>query len=309
MILINKKNSRKKLTTEEFVERSRSIHGDKYQYDKVFYKNAKSKVTIDCPIHGIFVQFAHSHLQGAGCRACSNERQSIERSRGINDFVKAARLIHGDTYLYDKVEYKNSNNKVTITCREHGDFEQVSGAHLRGQRCFKCVAGGKLSREEVIRRAREVHGDTYLYDNLKYKDSDSKIIITCRVHGNFEQKFYAHLRGDGCSKCSLSKKSKIANKWLDSLGIAEEYREVSLTEFPHRHLDAYDSITNTAYQFHGDYWHGNPAKYDSSKINAHNKKSMGELYERTLEWDQQIRDLGYNLVVMWEDEFKNHLSR
>lgn len=44
----------RKLTTEEFVQKAREIHRDKYDYSKVEYKNSNEKVCIICPKHGKF---------------------------------------------------------------------------------------------------------------------------------------------------------------------------------------------------------------------------------------------------------------
>lgn len=55
-----------------FSIKAKAVHGDKFLYDKVEYKNVKSKVIITCPIHGDFKQFAHGHLNGSGCRKCAD---------------------------------------------------------------------------------------------------------------------------------------------------------------------------------------------------------------------------------------------
>jgi G:T-mismatch repair DNA endonuclease (very short patch repair protein) len=68
--------------------------------------------------------------------------------------------------------------------------------------------------------------------------------------------------------------------------------------------DGYCKETNTIYEFHGDFWHGNPNLYDTNDINKRNDKTFGELYQKTLEREQQIIDYGYNLVVMWEHDWK-----
>ena len=64
--------------------------------------------------------------------------------------------------------------------------------------------------------------------------------------------------------------------------------------------DGYCHETNTIYEFHGDYWHGNPKIYDSNRINKTCNITHGELYKKTLEKGNIIKDMGYNLVVMWE---------
>ena len=47
--------SRKK-TKEQFIAEAKNVHGDKYDYSKVVYIDANTKVTIICPIHGMFFQ-------------------------------------------------------------------------------------------------------------------------------------------------------------------------------------------------------------------------------------------------------------
>ena len=69
-------------------------------------------------------------------------------------------------------------------------------------------------------------------------------------------------------------------------------------------VDGYCTETNTIYEFHGDYWHGNPKIYKSDHINVVNGKTMGELYQNTIFREQQLVALGYNIVIMWESEFK-----
>ena len=67
--------------------------------------------------------------------------------------------------------------------------------------------------------------------------------------------------------------------------------------------DGYCKETNTIYEYHGDFWHGNPQVFDLSKINKVNGKTFGYLYQKTLEREQLIRDMGFNLVVIWESDW------
>lgn len=66
--------------------------------------------------------------------------------------------------------------------------------------------------------------------------------------------------------------------------------------------DGYCAETNTIYEFHGDYWHGNPLIYEPDFYNKSRYMSMGELYKKTIEREANIKELGYNLVVKWETE-------
>ena len=52
-----------KLTIEKFIEKAKLVHGDKYDYSKVDYINAKTPIIIICPEHGEFIKTPDKHLQ------------------------------------------------------------------------------------------------------------------------------------------------------------------------------------------------------------------------------------------------------
>ena len=105
----------KRLTSVDFIERARKTHGDEYIYDKSTYKTAKAKITITCRLHGDFDQQAFSHLSGSGCPKCSGKNKTNE------EFIANAKDIHNDTYDYSKTEYINSEKKIIVICKEHGE--------------------------------------------------------------------------------------------------------------------------------------------------------------------------------------------
>jgi len=67
--------------------------------------------------------------------------------------------------------------------------------------------------------------------------------------------------------------------------------------------DGYDKTTNTVYEFWGDFWHGNPDVYNPDNINPRNKLSYGALYEQTITKIKIIKQSGYNLIQIWENDF------
>ncbi len=89
--------------------------------------------------------------------------------------------------------------------------------------------------------------------------------------------------------------------WLDEMKIL--VREYRIPENPRLTADGFSPETNTIYLFHGDYWHGNPAIYDHNTINAHNKKSFGALFERTIAIEKELISYGYGLHRIWESEW------
>lgn len=202
----------KKLTQEEFIEKSKIKHNNKYDYSKVNYINNHTKVCIICPEHGEFWQTPHDHKDGGyGCPQCAgNVLCSVEK------FIEKAKAIHGDKYDYSKVKYKNANTKVCIICPEHGEFWQTPHSHTAmKQGCPKCAGVKKLTQEEFIERCKEVHHNYYSYDKLKYINTDTKILVTCPKHGDFLTSPLNHLyAGSGCPKCHFSKNESIINWYL-----------------------------------------------------------------------------------------------
>ena len=76
------------------------------------------------------------------------------------------------------------------------------------------------------------------------------------------------------------------------------------------HADGWRPDTNTVYEFHGTLWHGHPSHPDYIEDGPHpviSNKTWGQVYKDTLKKEQKIRDLGFNLVVMWEHEWKDSI--
>jgi G:T-mismatch repair DNA endonuclease (very short patch repair protein) len=69
--------------------------------------------------------------------------------------------------------------------------------------------------------------------------------------------------------------------------------------------DGYHAETMRVFEYYGDYWHGNPAKYSRDEMNHMAKKTFGELYDYTMKRENEIEELGYEVVRIWETEFKN----
>jgi len=185
-----------RITTEDFIVRLRSKHGDKYNYSKVIYSGPKNKITIICPIHNEFEQQPFNHLRGDGCPKCTG---GVGISR--DDFIERANRKHGNKYDYSKVEYVNSLTKVIIGCPEHGDFIQSPTKHTNSTGCPRCGGTKQSTTEDFIKKAREVHGDRYDYSKVVYVKNDKKVIIGCPEHGDFEQQPANHLQGKTCHKC------------------------------------------------------------------------------------------------------------
>lgn len=138
----NKLKNSQRSNKEEFVSKSKLIHGDKYDYKNVVYVNNKTKVEIICPEHGSWCQIPNHHLLGKGCRKCSG---SDKLTTVI--FIIRANKKHSNKYDYSLVNYTDHYGKVNIICPEHGSFMQGAGSHLSGIGCPKC---NRSKGEEII---------------------------------------------------------------------------------------------------------------------------------------------------------------
>jgi very-short-patch-repair endonuclease len=126
------------LTTDEFIQKAKEIHGDKYDYSKVEYVNNNTDICVICPIHGEVWQTPANHLKNSGCRYCSCEKTHLAQKKTTEQFIKEARAIHGDKYDYSKVDYKGNKKDVIIICPIHGEFKQSPVSHLNGRGCKLC---------------------------------------------------------------------------------------------------------------------------------------------------------------------------
>jgi hypothetical protein len=188
---------------DKFIQKSQSVHGDKYDYSKVVYINSLTKVTIVCCLHGEFPQMPPSHLLGNGCPSCAGKNKDTE------SFIEQARKVHEDKYDYSKVIYVNTRLKVIIICPKHNkEFPQTPNHHLKGVGCPTCALERRhrCSHEEFMTKIKAKHGDKYDYSKTKYAGSKNEIIIICKSHGEFSQCAGGHLRGNECPTCAGKEK-------------------------------------------------------------------------------------------------------
>lgn len=126
---------KKASSTEAFIERAKKVHGDKYDYSKVEYVDAKTKVCIICPIHGEFWQRPDIHLRGSVCRRCAND----DKANTLEYYIELSKGIHGDKYDFSHAVYLGSRHDIEICCKECGNvFRLPPTSLIKGQGCRMC---------------------------------------------------------------------------------------------------------------------------------------------------------------------------
>lgn len=128
----------KKLTNDEFIQKSKIIHNNKYDYSKTKYTKNRNKVVIICKLHGEFKFSPKNHLTGQGCYKCGIINREISRKISTEEFIKRASIIHNNKYDYSNTIYINMKSKLKINCLIHGEFEINSQNHISGQGCKEC---------------------------------------------------------------------------------------------------------------------------------------------------------------------------
>ena len=136
------RKSRKSL--DYYVEKSRTVHGDRFEYLGVEYRDSAAYLRVLCSDHGEFLQLAQDHIKGVGCAKCAVD---------IYDhlsFLSMSTRVHGSRYDYSQTAYSGALSKVTIVCKVHGPFVQTPSSHINGQGCPRCANVGPSDAQVEI---------------------------------------------------------------------------------------------------------------------------------------------------------------
>lgn len=145
-----KKTGRKVTSLEEFIERAKLVHGDKYTYEKVVpFKDQTEIVIIHCPIHGDFKQSPAHHLAGSGCKFCKREEQTYKTA----DFLKEAELAFPNQFTFDiDSDFLPADKLFTVTCKFCGNSFKTYRRDFLGSSGCKCCSDSRWIGEDRIRK-------------------------------------------------------------------------------------------------------------------------------------------------------------
>lgn len=124
--------------------------------------------------------------------------------------VERFKDVHGNRYIYDKVNYVSMHKKVCIVCDVHGEFWQTPHNHLKGQNCPLCTKEERRNKDickgktSLIKLGNKRFNNKFDYSKVKYINNKSNVNIICPIHGEFQMTPYEHLSSQfGCKQCAV----------------------------------------------------------------------------------------------------------
>jgi len=263
------------------------------------YKKNTSKLEYVCSRdHKNVTTWVRFYNGGSGCRKCAELESRLDV-----EVVKKTLKEKGYTLLQD-LEFGSItySTKIFVQCPNCSNkYKTTYGTIVSsGNWCRKCFPESYSIKRDFVVNFLSKEGYILLSeftgsrDYFEYKCPNghkNKMLWT-----NF---FSGSRRCPDCNRGGVV--SKVSQKWLDSLGIQE--REFCIPELSFR-VDGFDSKTNTVYEFLGDYWHGNPENKKCVGVNRRSGASFEELRNRTFQRFEKIKQAGYNVVYIWEKDFR-----
>jgi len=242
------------------------------------------------------------------------------RALTTKQFIAKAIKVHGSKFDYSKVYYENNKTKVVIICHTHGEFWQMPMVHLNAHGCPSCGSLLK-TRDLFIADANKIHGNMYDYSRVVYVNNKTKVKIICLQHGEFMQTPDNHINQKSkCSGCSNAGYSQISiqflndltKEWKVDIQHAENKGEYIIKDPELKcfyKLDGYFEQNNKKYavEFHGNYYHGNPKMYKPDSLCKLRRMTFGDLYKKTEERMYRIKALGFEVIYIWEQDYKQYL--
>lgn len=279
----------KPFTAEEFIEQAKLIHGDKYDYSLVEYKNARTKVKIKCPIHGWFEQTPENHKK-CGCKKCSKDSAAKKQMITKEKFLEKMEC-YKNKLDFSNIDYISFNKPIkNIKCKKHNIvFNVSSGQALRkGGNCPECLnelPNHKKTNEEYIKELTELHLDKiYDFSKINYVNAKTPIIMICKkCNKEFSHNPRGFLKGvvRACPNCHYFLGEKIIEEVLkeNKVEFLTQYK-FTKTEISRLSFDFYIPKLNIVIEFQGEQHYkpikkwGGKTRLEKQQINDQKKRNF-----------------------------------
>lgn len=282
--------------------RVKSVHGEKYIFNKKDIRNSTDKIPLICNIHGKFYISLSQLFNGQGCKPCGRLQANKKTALKKSEVKKRLKEIYGDALEFGGIEnYKNINTKISAYCPIHeievkkpiSQFFEGKGCQLCGRdRTRKALSN---SHEDFLKMANDVHDGKYEYPE-RYIKRQSKMRIFCPTHGEFKQRVGDHLNGAGCPSCAYGTTKAVLEitEALDKKNI--NYKLNDRIVLNGLELDIYFPDHNFAIEYNGLYYHNE----------GHNHNTGGKDKKYHLQKTEICNENGIELFHIFEDEYLNN---
>jgi hypothetical protein len=228
-----------KYTLEILKERTKIVHGDKYDISSVKtedVQNGKSKINVKCNkcLHLWTPAITNFINRGSGCPKCKGHLKWT-----FDEFIKRSKEIHGDDINYINIkpqDIQNCNSRILLICKKcEYEWECSVRSNINEKSgCPNCCGHVKLTYDTFIKRAKEIHGDTINYSFVNENDdfsTDNHITLKCNICSYvWSTTINNHINcKTGCSECNKGMSWNLS-------------RFLSETKDIHRDMYNYDNI-------------------------------------------------------------------
>ena len=206
--------------TDEFIQKCIEVHGNKYDYSKVEYKNNRTSVKIICPIHSEFEQTPSNHLSNRGCKKCAG--YNLSKEQFIEDCIK----IHGGKYDYSKINWDTKKRKIEVICPTHGSFLIGKANHrLLNQGCPLCTeTKGEREIRLILEHENILFNTQHTFNECKYKrllpfDFYIEDLNLCIEYDGIQHYKISEFFGGRSAFMKQKHRDKLKNKFCENNGI------------------------------------------------------------------------------------------
>lgn len=169
---ISHRNDSRRGSLEKFISRAKKLYGEKFTYEKAFYKGINTPIVITCPTHGDFEVTPYEFLRHKyGCKKCYEDDKNHHLRLSTKEFIKRVERKFPNLYDYSEVNYINSHTKVKIICKQHGPFYITPNNLLySNEGCNQCKSSkGERKIESILKRK-----DISFIREYKFKECKDK---------------------------------------------------------------------------------------------------------------------------------------
>lgn len=240
------------------------------------------------------------------------------------EFESKLKGIHPSYKLLE--EYKGQRHIECICVKHKQKFllDKVNNVYSsKNKKCSECKSIDSSNRQRMSQSQFESRILALFPDHEikgKYINVDTPVAAFCKIHKlKFDicpnnALYNKYSQCPGCRK-GPAKSSKISQKWIKWVCRSKgwKFANILCSENGNEHyikdvglVDGYHKPTNTVLEFHGDYWHGNPVRFKPNKV-LFSGLTAKQLYNRTKKKEAKIMSLGFNLIVMWEHDYRAYL--